>query len=81
MVMECLYRYTAASQAAMGQQMGGVDYSWVRRQRKMLRAAIARDRGAKEQFERLQTNRKLESFSGTFTGTIAQPGIGNVTKH
>jgi REP element-mobilizing transposase RayT len=54
MVMECLYRYTAASQAAIGQQMGGVDYSWVSRQRKVLREAMARDRGAKEQFERLQ---------------------------
>ena len=54
MVMECLYRYTAASQAAIGQRMGGVDYSWVSRQRKVLREAIARDRGAKEQFERLQ---------------------------
>lgn len=52
--MECLYRYTAASQAAIGRQMGGVDYSWVSRQRKVLREAMERDREAKGQVARLQ---------------------------
>ena len=39
LVMECLYRYTGASQRTIGQKMGGVDYSRVSRQRKELREA------------------------------------------
>jgi hypothetical protein len=73
MVMECLYRYTAASQAAIGQQMGGVDYSWVSRQRKVLREAMARERGAKEQFERLQKMLLTHKYS-SFTNWSSQSG-------
>jgi hypothetical protein len=54
MVMECLHRYSLASQVEIGRRMGGVDYSWVSRLRGELRKAMRRDAGVKEQFDRLQ---------------------------
>ncbi len=54
LVMECLYRYTGASQRTIGQKMGGVDYSRVSRQRKELREALARAPHLQAQFARLQ---------------------------
>jgi hypothetical protein len=54
LVMECLYRYTGASQRTIGQKMGGVDYSRASRQRKELREALARAPHLQAQFARLQ---------------------------
>jgi hypothetical protein len=53
MVMECLYRYTPASQVEIGRQMGGVDYSWVSRMRRELRQALQRDAAMKKRFQEL----------------------------
>ena len=54
LVMECLYRSTGVSQGAIGQRLGSVDYSWVSRQRKALREALAHDPQLHAQFMRLQ---------------------------
>jgi putative transposase len=54
LVMECLYRVTGASQRLIGQRLGGVDYSWISRQRKRVPEALARDPALHAQFVRLQ---------------------------
>ncbi len=41
--MECLHRYAHESQAAIGRRLGGVDYSWVSRQRARLAQEVVRD--------------------------------------
>ena len=54
LVMECLYRATGVSQRELGQRLGGVDYSWVSRQRKRAREALPHDPQLQAQFTRLQ---------------------------
>ncbi len=53
MVMECLHRYSGASQVEIGRKMGGLDYSRVSRMRKELQQAMGRKAAVKRQFERL----------------------------
>ena len=47
-------RATGVSQREIGQRLGGVDYSWVSRQRKALREALVHDPQLHAQFIRLQ---------------------------
>jgi len=64
MVMECLYRYTPASQVEIGRRMGGVDYSWVSRMRRELRQVLQRDAAMKKQFQELATAIGVQGVEG-----------------
>lgn len=43
LVMEMMYRYSEVNQREIGQVMGGVDYTSVSRERKILRERIHKD--------------------------------------
>ncbi len=43
LVMEMMYRYSEVNQREIGQEMGGVDYTSVSRERKILRERIHKD--------------------------------------
>ncbi len=52
--MECLHRYAHESQAAIGRRLGGVDYSWVSRQRARLAQAVEHDREVRALLRRVE---------------------------
>jgi REP element-mobilizing transposase RayT len=52
--MECLHRYAHESQAAIGRRLGGVDYSWVSRQRAKLAQMVVNDRDVRALLEQVE---------------------------
>jgi hypothetical protein len=52
--MECLHRYAQESQSAIGRRLGGVDYSWVSRQRARLAEAVGHDRNLRALLRRVE---------------------------